>query len=99
MTGQNYQERGIEPLCHVPVRGYLNSIAFGPKAKFCVVASGQEHRCGRWDRVKGARNRIAVVQLHSSSIEDDGGEESQPGGGGAEASVPSSSEDSESDSG
>ena len=99
-TGQTLQERGIEPLCRIPVRGYINSIGFGPKAKFCVVAVGQEHRCGRWDRVKGAKNRIAIVNLHSESVEEEGsdGENSQQEGdvGGANAS--SSSEDAHSES-
>jgi ribosomal RNA-processing protein 9 len=76
MMGKSLQERGIEPLSQIPVRGYINSIAVGPKARFCVAAVGQEHRCGRWNRVQGAKNRIAIVNLHSSSeIDDDDPEE------------------------
>lgn len=54
--------------------GYINDIAIGPKARFCVAAVGQEPRLGRWDRVPGAKNRVAIVQL---SREDNGKSESE----------------------
>ena len=69
-TGLTMEERGLEPLCQIPVFGYINAIEFETKSKFCVLAVGQEHRCGRWDRVKGAKNRIAIVNLRSSSVDD-----------------------------
>jgi ribosomal RNA-processing protein 9 len=47
-TGRTLDERGLHPLCQVPLAGYLNDIAIGPEAKFAVVATGQEHRLGRF---------------------------------------------------
>ncbi|GAX24411.1 ribosomal RNA-processing protein 9 [Fistulifera solaris] len=66
-TGKTLEERGMELLVAIPVRGYVNAIRFGPKARFLVAAIGQEHRCGRWDRVKGVKNRVAIVNLFSGS--------------------------------
>lgn len=68
-TGVTLDERGLDPLGQIPVDGFINSIAVGPKAKFCVLAVGQEHRMGRWDRVPGAKNRLAVVKLYDSDLE------------------------------
>ena len=47
----------------IPLDGYLNSIALGPRGRFAVVAKGQEHRLGRWNPVQGATNRLAIVKL------------------------------------
>jgi hypothetical protein len=46
----------------------------GPKARFCVVAVGQEPRLGRWHRVPKAKNRFGIVRLRAS--EDNGGDSS-----------------------
>jgi ribosomal RNA-processing protein 9 len=70
-TGKTLKERGLDPLCQIPLHGYINSIAFGPKAKFCVAALGQEHKFGRFARVKGAKNRFAIIKLQSAEQEDD----------------------------
>ncbi len=47
---------GVQP-------GVVNGIAFSPSGKFMVMATGQEHRLGRWWRSKPGRNGLAVVQL------------------------------------
>lgn len=64
-TGRTLDERGLDELFAVPLPGYINAISFGPKAKFCVAAVGQEHRLGRWNRIAGAKNRLAVVKLYN----------------------------------
>jgi ribosomal RNA-processing protein 9 len=69
-TGKTLKERGLDPLCQIPLHGYINGIAFGPKAKFCVAAIGQEHKFGRFARVKGAKNRFAIIKLQSAEQED-----------------------------
>jgi len=66
-TGRTSAERGIDSIGSIPVKGYVNGIAIGPKAKFCLVATGQEHRLGRWNRVKGAKNRIGIIPLRSNT--------------------------------
>jgi hypothetical protein len=55
----------MEPLNQIPMNGYINGVAIGPKGRFCVVAVGQEPRLGRWNRVAGAKNRFGIVQLRS----------------------------------
>lgn len=71
-TGQTVEERGLEPLSHIPIHGYINDIAVGPKTKFCVVAVGQEPRLGRWSRVSKAKNRLAIVKLQPDGSEEEG---------------------------
>ena len=71
-TGRTVKERRIEQLsCQIPVHGFINDIAFGPKAKFCVAAVGQEHRCGRWERVEKAKNRLAIIQLQPTGDQEE----------------------------
>lgn len=62
-TGRTNKERGIDPIGQIPVPGCINGIAFASTAEFCVAAVGQEHRCGRWERVPRAKNRIAIIKL------------------------------------
>lgn len=56
-------ERGLESLADVPVNGFVNGIAIGPEARFCVAAIAQEPRLGRWDRVPNAKNRFGIIKL------------------------------------
>lgn len=76
-TGQTLAERGIEPLSQIPINGFINDIAIGPKARFCAVAVGQEPRLGRWNRVGKAKNRLAIVKLdfEGDAASDDGEDE------------------------
>jgi len=60
-TGKN--EKKLSSLAKIPVHGYVNGVAIGPKGRFCVAAVGQEHRLGRWGRVPRAKNRFAIVTL------------------------------------
>jgi len=75
LTGSTMEERGIESLSRVPLHGFINDIAVGPKARFCVVAVGQEPRLGRWDRVPRAKNRFGIVQLRCEETESDSEED------------------------
>jgi len=77
LTGSTVDERGIESLSQVPLHGFTNDIAVGPKARFCVVAVGQEPRLGRWDRVSRAKNRFGIVQLRRDES-DSGSEDDAP---------------------
>lgn len=61
----------MEAMAQIPLHGFINSIAIGPKAKFAVVAVGQEHRLGRWDRVSKAKNRFGIVDLRRRDQVDD----------------------------
>lgn len=71
-TGSTVSERGLSELnSPIPLHGYVNSIAIGPKGRFAVVAKGQEHRLGRWNPVKRAKNRLAIVKLYTQGKTDD----------------------------
>uniref|UniRef100_A0A8C9YXX7 U3 small nucleolar RNA-interacting protein 2 n=1 Tax=Sander lucioperca TaxID=283035 RepID=A0A8C9YXX7_SANLU len=59
--GQNY--RGLQPLFSVPVSGFINSLKFSSSGQFLVAGVGQEHRLGRWWRLKEAKNGIYVIPL------------------------------------
>ena len=71
-------ERGLEPLGTIPLHGFINDLALGPRGRFCVAAIGQEPRLGRWERVAKAKNRFAIVRLRKE--DDDGDDEEDDGG-------------------
>ena len=79
-TGSTVDSRGMEALSQVPLNGYVNGIDIGPKARFCVVAVGQEPRLGRWNRSPRAKNRFGIVKLRSPDDvdDDDDANEDQP---------------------
>ena len=102
-TGSTNSERGLSPLdAKIPLDGYINSIAMGPKVRFAVVAKGQEHRLGRWNPVKRAKNRLAIVKLYTDQVADDeekdeSKEEGEEKGPQSDASENDSSNDDDSD--
>ena len=65
MMGETLKSRSLEALDKIPLSGYVNDIAIGPKARFCVAAVGQEPKLGRWARISKAKNRIAIIRLSS----------------------------------
>jgi ribosomal RNA-processing protein 9 len=77
--GLSVDERGIESAGAIPVYGYINGVAIGPKARFCVVAIGQEPSLGRWNCVAKAKNRLGIIRLRHNVAdeEDDGPEDAQ----------------------
>lgn len=58
--------RTLTLLLEVPVAGFVNGLAFTSDASKLIVACGQEHRLGRWWRVKEATNGVLVVPLQRS---------------------------------
>ena len=71
MMGLTLDDRGIEPIAKVPVHGFVNDICIGPKARFAVVAVGQEPALGRWNRVQKAKNRFGIIQLRQDDDDAD----------------------------
>ena len=71
--GGTVKDRNMVPLYKIPLNGYVNDLAIGPKARFCIAAVGQEPKLGRWNRISGAKNRIAILRLRSK--EDTAGED------------------------
>ncbi|XP_071383110.1 U3 small nucleolar RNA-interacting protein 2 isoform X1 [Centroberyx affinis] len=63
--GQGF--RGLQPLFSVPVTGFVNSLKFSSSGQFLVAGVGQEHRLGRWWRLKEAKNGLYVIPLKRKS--------------------------------
>ncbi|XP_071611880.1 U3 small nucleolar RNA-interacting protein 2 [Heliangelus exortis] len=55
--------RKLEPLCDIPLVGFVNSLKFSAAGDFLVAGLGQEHRLGRWWRIKEAKNSICIIPL------------------------------------
>ncbi|XP_004715312.2 U3 small nucleolar RNA-interacting protein 2 [Echinops telfairi] len=55
--------RRLAPLCDIPLVGFINSLKFSSTGDFLVAGVGQEHRLGRWWRVKEARNSVCIIPL------------------------------------
>jgi len=69
-TGNNNEERALEPLTKIPIHGFINGIRIGPKGTFCILGTGQEHRLGRWEKVPRAKNRVALVKLQDDCYDN-----------------------------
>ncbi|XP_026868287.2 U3 small nucleolar RNA-interacting protein 2 [Electrophorus electricus] len=65
--GQGF--RGLDPLFTIPVTGFVNSLKFSTSGKFLVAGVGQEHRLGRWWRVKDAKNGLYIIPLKRQNRE------------------------------
>lgn len=55
--------RSILPIHEIKVPGYINSLKFSSDCEFLVAGVGQEHRLGRWWKVKEAKNAIYIIPL------------------------------------
>ncbi|XP_062979445.1 U3 small nucleolar RNA-interacting protein 2 [Elgaria multicarinata webbii] len=59
--------RKLEPLFEIPLVGFVNSLKFSNSGNFLVAGIGQEHRLGRWWRIKEARNSICIIPLKKAT--------------------------------
>ena len=58
------EARTLRSVGNVPdIPGFVNGLAIAKSGRFFVAAVGQEHRLGRWSRIKEARNGAQLVQL------------------------------------
>uniref|UniRef100_A0A8D0FZA8 U3 small nucleolar RNA-interacting protein 2 n=1 Tax=Sphenodon punctatus TaxID=8508 RepID=A0A8D0FZA8_SPHPU len=55
--------RRLLPLFDIPQVGFVNSLKFSNAGDFLVAGIGQEHRLGRWWRIKEAKNSICIIPL------------------------------------
>ena len=53
----------IEEKAQVPVQGFVNSLSFTEDGKYLLAAVGQEHRLGRWWRIKEAKNALICTPI------------------------------------
>eukprot|EP00904_Undaria_pinnatifida_P005902 jgi/Undpi1/2441/HiC_scaffold_13.g05822.m1 len=57
------EERSLQQVSSVPLEGFVNGLAVSSTGKFFVAAVGQEHRLGRWEHDKRAKNEVCVVPI------------------------------------
>lgn len=60
-------QRLLEPFMTVECPGFINALQFSADGRFLVAAVGQEHRLGRWTRLREARNGLRVFELTAQS--------------------------------
>lgn len=41
----------------------MNALTFSSTGRFIVAGIGQEHRLGRWSRIKEAKNGIRIIPI------------------------------------
>ncbi|KAI4532378.1 hypothetical protein R6Z07F_016265 [Ovis aries] len=55
--------RKLDLLYDIPLVGFVNSLKFSSAGDFLVAGVGQEHRLGRWWRIREARNSVCIIPL------------------------------------
>ncbi|KAG9284202.1 hypothetical protein G9A89_002863 [Geosiphon pyriformis] len=59
--------RSFELLTEIPVIGFVNSLQFVNTKKdgkiYLIAGVGQEHKFGRWQRIKAAKNGFRLIEL------------------------------------
>lgn len=58
---KNY--RAIKLKFEIPVQGFINCLVFTNDGSHLIAGIGQEHRLGRWWKLKDAKNNIIVIPL------------------------------------
>jgi len=54
-------------LKEVPMLGWVNSMCFTGEGKKLIVGVGQEHKLGRWTKVKAAKNGVVTITLRKTN--------------------------------
>lgn len=60
------EHKSLQPVCAIPVLGFVNRLELSSSGSHLVASLGQEHRLGRWWRIKEARNVVAIIPLKLS---------------------------------
>eukprot|EP01122_Echinamoeba_exundans_P000736 TRINITY_DN1066_c0_g1_i2.p2 TRINITY_DN1066_c0_g1~~TRINITY_DN1066_c0_g1_i2.p2 ORF type:complete len:452 (+),score=49.54 TRINITY_DN1066_c0_g1_i2:209-1564(+) len=55
--------RSAREILKIPMAGFINSLQFSRSASYLIVGVGQEHRFGRWSRIKQAKNSVCIIPL------------------------------------
>lgn len=53
----------IQLINQIPVQGFINGVEISSSGKYIVAAIGREHRLGRWETIKSAKNGIFIYKL------------------------------------
>ena len=57
------KSKKIEPVKEIPIQGFVNDLKFSSDGQFLIACLGQEHRLGRWWRIKEAKNQLMYISL------------------------------------
>ena len=69
---QTYENsKKLKEILQIPVKGFINGLAFNADGSKLYAAVGQEHRWGRWWRLPEAKNAIVVINLQRATKEDE----------------------------
>jgi len=63
-SGQGF--RSLVSVFHIPIQGFINSLAFTSDGQHLIAAVGQEHRLGRWWRNPNAKNSVVIIPLQKN---------------------------------
>ena len=63
--GEARSPPALREVAEIALPGFVNGLAIARTGRFLLCATGQEHRLGRWERVRGARNAVFVVPVPS----------------------------------
>ncbi|XP_061167986.1 U3 small nucleolar RNA-interacting protein 2-like isoform X2 [Saccostrea echinata] len=58
----------LQPLFSIPMDGFVNSLQFSVDGQILVAGVGQEHKLGRWWRIKDAKNGIRIIKLKKKHL-------------------------------
>lgn len=58
------QFRSLEKLFSIPADGFVNALQFTSDGNFLIAGVGQEHRLGRWWKLKKAKNALYIIPLN-----------------------------------
>ncbi|CAB4025935.1 U3 small nucleolar RNA-interacting 2, partial [Paramuricea clavata] len=61
--------KSLSPLLNIPMVGFVNALAFSSNGSFLVAGIGQEHRLGRWWRLKDAKNCVCIIPITRTTNE------------------------------
>ncbi|XP_048742286.2 U3 small nucleolar RNA-interacting protein 2-like isoform X2 [Ostrea edulis] len=64
-VAKNYT--ALQPLFSIPMDGFVNSLHFSVDGQSLVAGVGQEHKLGRWWRIKEAKNGIRMIKLRKKN--------------------------------
>lgn len=58
----------LKEVASIPVEGFVNALVFNSSGDVLVAAVGQEHRLGRWWKLKDAKNCVIVLPVNLKDV-------------------------------
>lgn len=67
--------RSLKCLFTIPMVGFVNALTFSSDGKTLIAGIGQEHKLGRWWRLKNAKNALCIIPLERRENTENGKED------------------------